>query len=150
MDRRAGGDATGSIIYVIGALAAIAVLVVPFVLWARAQGEATRTAGVVVEDVQRSQAEMLLRQAIVAAELHVAEHGSYEDLTPERVSALDPATTYNASPVAVPGQVSVRAATAASVLFATRTDDDRPYCAVASVEGSTFGETDPINAAGCL
>lgn len=146
---RSNERGSASIVYVLGTLAAIAAVVVPFVLWARTQGERVSDPGVVVQDAERAQAEVLLRQAIVAAEVHFAERGSYEGLTPERASELDPTTTYNASPVAVPREVSVRAAAPTSVVFATRADDDRPFCAVATLEGARFGEADPLTASGC-
>lgn len=142
-----GGSA--SILYVLGALAAIAAVVVPLVLSVRTHGEAVQGATAVAGDAEAAQADLLLRQAIVAVELHFAEHGSYEGLTPEVASGLDPATTYNASPVAVVREVSVRAATPLSVLLVTRSGDDRPFCAVASLGGARFGEADPTTAAGC-
>ena len=140
---------SASILYVLGALAAIAAVVVPLVLAVRTHGEAVQGATVVAGEAETAQADLLLRQAIVAAELHFAEHGSYEGLTPEVASGLDPATTYNSSPVAVPREVSIRAATPLSVLLVTRADDDRPFCAVASPGGARFGDAYPIAADGC-
>jgi hypothetical protein len=77
-------------------------------------------------------------------------HGSYSGLDPESASAIASEVKFNTSPVAIPGEVSIRVSGPQSVVLASATADGAIYSAcMDSPGGSVYGRNDTSDPQGC-
>jgi hypothetical protein len=77
-------------------------------------------------------------------------HGSYSGLDPESASAIASDVKFNTSPVAIPGEVSIRVSGPQSVVLASATADGAIYSAcMDSPGGSVYGRNDTSDPQGC-
>jgi hypothetical protein len=77
-------------------------------------------------------------------------HGSYSGLDPESASAIGSDVKFNTSPVAIPGEVSIRVSGPQSVVLASATADGAIYSAcMDSPGGSVYGRNDTSDPQGC-
>jgi hypothetical protein len=77
-------------------------------------------------------------------------HGSYSGLDPDSASAIASEVKFNTSPVAVPGEVSIRVSGPQSVVLASATADGAIYSAcMDSPGGSVYGRNDTSDPQGC-
>jgi hypothetical protein len=77
-------------------------------------------------------------------------HGSYSGLDAESASAIASEVKFNTSPVAIPGEVSIRVSGPQSVVLASATADGAIYSAcMDSPGGSVYGRNDTSDPQGC-
>ena len=77
-------------------------------------------------------------------------HGSYSGLDPESASAISSEVEFNTSPVAIPGEVSIRVSGPQSLVLASATADGAIYSAcMDSPGGSVYGRNDTSDPQGC-
>ncbi|MBI2238036.1 MAG: hypothetical protein HYU54_05860 [Actinobacteria bacterium] len=85
-----------------------------------------------------------LRNALAAAKTYFTDCDSYEGLTPEALVSIEPSLTYNASPTAVEGEISIRDVTDTTVLLVAESSDGRVWCIADDVaaDTTTYGTVD--------
>ena len=77
-------------------------------------------------------------------------HGSYSGLNPDSASAISSEVEFNTSPVAIPGEVSIRVSGPQSLVLASATADGAIYSAcMDSPGGSVYGRNDTSDPQGC-
>ena len=77
-------------------------------------------------------------------------HGSYSGLNPESASAISSEVEFNTSPVAIPGEVSIRVSGPQSLVLASATEGGAIYSAcVDSPGGAIYGRNDTSDPQGC-
>ena len=77
-------------------------------------------------------------------------HGSYSGLNPDSASAISSEVEFNTSPVAIPGEVSIRVSGPQSLVLASATPDGAIYSAcMDSPGGSVYGRNDTSDPQGC-
>jgi hypothetical protein len=77
-------------------------------------------------------------------------HGSYSGLDPDSASAISSEVEFNASPVAIPGEVSIRVSGPQSLVLASATADGAIYSAcMDSPGGAVYGRNDTSDPQGC-
>jgi hypothetical protein len=77
-------------------------------------------------------------------------HGSYSGLDPESASAIASEVKFNTSPVAIPGEVSIRVSGPQSLVLASATADGAIYSTcMDSPGGSVYGRNDTSDPQGC-
>jgi hypothetical protein len=78
-------------------------------------------------------------------------HGSYSGLNPESASAISSEVEFNTSPVAVPGEVSIRVGGPQSLVLASATADGAIYsaCMEGGPSVSVYGRNDTSDPQGC-
>lgn len=69
-----------------------------------------------------------LRNALTAAKVFFTDGDTYEGLTPEKASAIEPSVTFNTSAVAIEGEVSIRDVSADAVLLVTKASGGKVFC----------------------
>jgi hypothetical protein len=121
----------------------------PFVLAGRNTTEQAETGMGAVSQARDVQAQANLQSAIRAAMAYYAENGTYVGLGPGSGAYFDPGVTYNTSPTAVAGQVSIRGVTPATVVLATKTMSGAALCAAANLTTVSYGRADAASAAAC-
>jgi hypothetical protein len=78
------------------------------------------------------------------------EHGSYSGLDPASASTIAPSVVFNTSPVAVPGEVSIRVDGPQSLVLASATPKGDVYSVCMSGGGaSVYGRNDTSDSSGC-
>ena len=96
-----------------------------------------------------SAAQTRLRNALAAAKTFFTDGDTYEGLTPAKVSAIEPSVTFNASPAAVEGEVSIRLASTDTVLLVTRASNGSLFCIADTGVTQTYGTNDAKTIAEC-
>lgn len=77
-------------------------------------------------------------------------HGSYSGLDPASASAISSEVLFNTSPVAIPGEVSIRVSGPRSLVLASATADGAIYSVcMDSPGGSVYGRNDTSDPRGC-
>ena len=77
-------------------------------------------------------------------------HGSYSGLDPDSASAISSEVEFNAAPVAIPGEVSIRVSGPQSLVLASATEGGAIYSAcMDSPGGSVYGRNDTSDPQGC-
>jgi len=77
-------------------------------------------------------------------------HGSFSGLDPSSASAISSDVVFNASPVAIPGEVSIRVSGPQSLVLASATPDGAIYSACMDGGGiSVYGRNDTNDPQGC-
>jgi hypothetical protein len=78
-------------------------------------------------------------------------HGSYSGLDPDSASAISSEVEFNASPVAIPGEVSIRVDGPQSLVLASATADGAIYsaCMEGGPGGAVYGRNDTSDPQGC-
>ena len=77
-------------------------------------------------------------------------HGSYSGLDPDTASAISSEVEFNAAPVAIPGEVSIRVSGPQSLVLASATEGGAIYSAcMDSPGGSVYGRNDTSDPQGC-
>jgi hypothetical protein len=77
-------------------------------------------------------------------------HGSYSGLNPETATAISSEVTFNASPVAIPGEVSIRVSGPQSLVLASATTDGAIYSACMDGGGiAVYGRNDTSDPQAC-
>jgi len=77
-------------------------------------------------------------------------HGSYSGLDPESASAISSEVEFNDSPVAIPGEVSIRLSGPQSLVLASATEGGAIYSAcMDSPGGAIYGRNDTSDPQGC-
>jgi hypothetical protein len=78
-------------------------------------------------------------------------HGSFSGLDPASASAISSDVAFNASPVAIPGGVSLRVSGPQNIVLASATADGQVYsvCFVYGPGGGTYGRNDTSDPYGC-
>jgi hypothetical protein len=77
-------------------------------------------------------------------------HGSYSGLDPDSASAISSEVVFNASPVAIPGEVSIRVSGPQSLVLASATADGATYSVCMDGAGaSVYGRNDTSDSQGC-
>jgi hypothetical protein len=102
-------------------------------------------------DVDIKNAESTLRNALVAALTYRQGHG-FTGFTPDEALKIEPSLTYNTSPTAIPGEVSIRDVQKDSIVLVTATPNGFPLCIAADQSTSpntTYGATDAATVAEC-
>src|SRR2546425_12114572 len=95
------------------------------------------------------QAEQALRKAMSSADSYFLSGSSYTGFDRD-ASLLDPSVAWNTSPVAAPGQVSIRDETGPSIVLVTKSVSGTPFCiALRGLGGKTEGRVDAATAAQC-
>ena len=133
------------------AIVVAAGLAVGFPLWMLTRGaeQPGESAGAGVSQAEDLRADALLVGAIGVAHSYFASNGSFEGFTPQVASQLEPSYTWTADPTASPAAVSIRGATATSVVLVTQGGSGRPLC-LATEGGEIWrGTTDARSAADC-
>lgn len=93
-------------------------------------------------------AQAMLNQAIRAAQVYYAEHGSFDGFGPGAAAAYDPSVVYGQGAPA-PGMVAMAISTT-TVVFVTVVEPDGGYlCAAAMGDIVTFGRTNATMPAEC-
>lgn len=121
----------------------------PLVLAGRNTTEQADTGVEAIGQAQDVQAQANLQSAIRAAMAYYAENGTYVGLGPGSGAYFDPGVTYNTSPTAVVGQISIRGVTATTVVLATKTESGAALCAAANLTTVSYGRADAASAAAC-
>jgi hypothetical protein len=81
---------------------------------------------------------------------YFSTHGSYSGLNPETATAISPDVTFNTSPVAVPGEVSIRVSGPQSLVLASATADRAIYSVcMDGAYGYAYGRNDTSDPLGC-
>lgn len=133
-----------------GIVVAAALVAVPLVLMVRAQQERTEDAVGALERAEVVAADAGLEMAVRAASAYFAEHGSYAGLAARTASTLEPGVRWNDGSTALPGEVSVRAASGRSVVLVTVDAAGNPSCAALFGGTVVHGREDPPAAEACL
>lgn len=77
-------------------------------------------------------------------------HGSYSGLDPDSASAISSEVEFNTSPVAIPGEVSIRVSGPQSLVLASATEGGAIYSAcMDSPGGAVYGRNDTSDPQGC-
>jgi hypothetical protein len=78
-------------------------------------------------------------------------HGSYSGLDPDSASAISSEVEFNTSPVAIPGEVSIRVSGPQSVVLVSATADGAIYsaCMEYGPGGAVYGRNDTSDPQGC-
>jgi hypothetical protein len=133
-----------------GVIVAAALVAIPLVLMARSQQERTEDALGALERAEGVAADASLEMAVRAASAYFAEHGSYAGLAARTASALEPGVRWNDADTAVPGEVSVRAASDRSVVLVTVDAGGHPACAALLGGAIVRGRRDAPSPEACL
>jgi hypothetical protein len=113
----------------------------PVSLFPKVLEESPPQAVAVMKDLQ-------LGGAVVARYFNT--HGSYSGLNPDSASAISSEVMFNASPVAIPGEVSIRVSGPQSLVLASATADGAIYSAcMDGAGGSVYGRNDTSDPQGC-
>jgi hypothetical protein len=113
----------------------------PVSLFPKVLEESPPQAVAVMKDLQ-------LAGAVVARYFNT--HGSYSGLNPDSASAISSEVMFNASPVAIPGEVSIRVSGPQSLVLASATADGAIYSAcMDGAGGSVYGRNDTSDPQGC-
>ncbi|MEX0991648.1 MAG: hypothetical protein WD004_05195 [Actinomycetota bacterium] len=78
---------------------------------------------------QAASSSATIRQAEVTAHVYFSEYGAFGEFTPELAEQYDPNLSWNESPTAVDGEVSIRGADETRVLLVTTSQLGDPVCA---------------------
>jgi hypothetical protein len=105
-----------------------------------------------IEQANAVSSQVDLTQAMQVAMAWYAENGSFSGFTPEAAKAQEPSLTYNASPSAVAGQVSIRVVSPTAVVLATVDPSGAASCSAydASTGAATNGSTDAGTVEDCV
>jgi type IV pilus assembly protein PilA len=122
-----------AVILVIGILVAIAL---PTFLGAR-------------DRAQDKEAESNIRNAVAAAKTYYTDSNSYAGFTWIQAEQIEPALTWNNSPVALTDQVSVRGVSKQSVVLVTKSTSGHVFCFATGTLGDAEGTTDASAAGEC-
>lgn len=125
------------------------IAVVPLVMFGRSTAERTQTGIDALGQANDTMAQASLMTAIRAAQVYLAENGTFQGFNPMVAASFDPSTAYNTSPVAVAGQISIRGVTPTTVVFATKSASGATLCVGANFDLVTYGRTDASSAAAC-
>jgi hypothetical protein len=107
----------------------------------------TGAAGPTADD-KKAQAD--LRSALVAAEVVLVDSGGYQDVSPRSLGAVEPSLEFNTASKARNGVISIRAASANSILLVTRSGSGQIYClANSATSGVSYGTTDAKTVKNC-
>lgn len=92
-----------------------------------------------------------LDQGMRAAMAYYAEQGSFSGFSPQAAAAYDPTISYNASPVAVEDQVSIRVVSANEVILVTKDRSGAVACQTFNgvTQATTSGAADATSIADC-
>lgn len=108
----------------------------------------------ITEPIERANAlsgQVSLDQGLRAAMAFFAESGTMSGFTPEEAKAYDPSTTFNTSPTAAEGQVSIRVVSPTAVVLVTK--DGSGAIACKAFDGATgaitSGTTDAATVEDC-
>lgn len=113
----------------------------PVSLFPKVLEESPPEAVAVMRDLQ-------LAGAVVAR--YFDTHGSYSGLDPASASAISSGVTYNTSPTAIPGEVSIRVSGPQSLALASATADGAIYSACMNgPSASVYGRNDTSDPQGC-
>jgi hypothetical protein len=113
----------------------------PVSLFPKVLEESSPEAVAVMKDLQ-------LAGAVVARYFNT--HGSYSGLDPDSASAISSEVVFNASPVAIPGEVSIRVSGPQSLVLASATADGASYSVCMDYAGaSVYGRNDTSDPQGC-
>lgn len=77
---------------------------------------------------QNAKTAMTMQQAERIALTYYYEMGTYEEFTPEAATQYEPSITWNSSPTAVEGEVSIRNLTATTVVLASKNPSGEVWC----------------------
>jgi hypothetical protein len=94
------------------------------------------------------QAQATLQNAVVGAQVHFAETGSYTGFDAEAASSYEPSVTFTSGPPA-PGVVSIRGVTPTTIVFVTTTTSGGYLCAAANNDLISYGRVNALAASQC-
>lgn len=86
------------------------------------------------------EAKSSLRNALVAAKTYYADWNTYVGFDPKQAVAIYAGLTYNTSPMAFEGEISIRDVTDTPILLVTQAPDGSDWC-LADVMGKNGGTT---------
>ena len=134
---------------VVGAVVLVGVLVaIPLVLMGRGEADRVEQGLQVADRANDAQAQVVLTNAIRAAEVFYAENGTFVGFTPDVAGQYDPSITYNAG-ASTSGQVSIRRITPTTAVVVTPSGSGATLCAAANLDVVTYGRQDATGATGC-
>ncbi len=131
------------------ALAAGLVAAIAFVMAGRSEVRQARSDLGSVGQAQDASVQVTLETAIQAAESHFAENGTYVGFDAATAASFDPTVAYNAAPAAIAGQVSIRGASATSIVLASRSESGAVLCIAAVGDVVSRGRVDAATAPAC-
>jgi hypothetical protein len=99
---------------------------------------------------QDDSAQSDLRNALIAARMYFVDGSTYVGFSPQEAAGVEPGLRWSTSATAMQGQVSIREATATSILLVTRSASGRIFCMGEVVGSATaYGKTDARSVSDC-
>jgi len=99
---------------------------------------------------QDTKAQSDLRNALVAAKVHLTDSHTYRGFTPLAANKLEPSLPFNSALRARVGQVSIRVATKTAILLVTRSASGKVFCIAQRAGGEiAYGRRDARTLAAC-
>jgi hypothetical protein len=141
------GEFTANGWWIIAVVAGV-LMAIPWVIQLRAEGEGAEAGVDAIAQVNDTQAQLAITNAIRAAQEHFAETATLSDWTPQLAQGFDPAMTYNTAPTAGAGVVSMRVAGPDGVVFVTM-GGSGPLCAALRGDIVTYGHADAASPDAC-
>jgi hypothetical protein len=139
--------ATSSLLLMIVALIAGALVVVPFALAGHEEANHDREAIAQWEKAKDLRAQARLQTAVRGASAYLSENATLTGFDPEQASLFDPSIRYS-SGAATASAVSIRGVTPTSVVLVTSTGSAY-LCAAVTGGVLTFGRVNAATAAAC-
>jgi type IV pilus assembly protein PilA len=98
---------------------------------------------------QDKAAESNIRNAVAAAKTYYTDSNSYAGFSWINGEQIEPALTWNDSPVALTDQVSVRGVSQQSIVLVTKSESGHVFCFATGTLGDAEGTTDASAAGEC-